>query len=301
MQIERDTLEMLQCHPYPHEYVDTTKQCAHSAFFMGLQRKQGEKVQGQQFDIRGTVDEFKQSIDMYNFWKPGMEIYVSHVRRRQLPSYVFPDGCKRPRPSRVVAQQHDGELSGTGSGEGHLKRKNDFGGGTPEKRQSISPRRQDSISPEIIIDKAGSASPETLDNCFSMEVAESNKRNLSGEKEHGDASNCSGITNVTSMSSCEDTGFGSVAASSEGNRSVEGSSIGSNTASLCEADSESVSVSGGENGNLQQNGSQEGLEVLDLSSSTLTACDSYSLFTCLLLQHLCYSDVFIFHSNSELI
>lgn len=286
VQIERDTLEMLQCHPYPHEYVDTTKQCAHSAFFMGLQRKQGEKVQGQQFDIRGTVDEFKQSIDMYNFWKPGMEIYVSHVRRRQLPSYVFPDGCKRPRPSRVVAQQHDGELSGTGSGEGHLKRKNDFGGGTPEKRQSISPRRQDSISPEIIIDKAGSASPENLGKCFSMEVAESNKRNLSTEKELGDALNCSVITNVTSMSSCEDTGFGSVAASSEGNRSVEGSSIGSNTASLCEADSESVSVSGGENGNLLQNGSQEGLEVLDLSSSTLTACDSYSLFSCLLLQHL---------------
>ncbi|KAB2612901.1 hypothetical protein D8674_035217 [Pyrus ussuriensis x Pyrus communis] len=31
--IEHDTLGMLQCHPYPHEYVETTKQCAHSAFF----------------------------------------------------------------------------------------------------------------------------------------------------------------------------------------------------------------------------------------------------------------------------
>ncbi|XP_034210391.1 nuclear poly(A) polymerase 4-like isoform X2 [Prunus dulcis] len=96
LMIERDTLGMLQCHTYPCEYVDTNKQCAHSAFFMGLQKKQGEKIQGQQFDIRGTVDEFRHSVNMYMFWKPGMEIYVSHVRRRLLPPYVFPDGC-RPR------------------------------------------------------------------------------------------------------------------------------------------------------------------------------------------------------------
>jgi len=77
---------MLQCHPYPNEYVDTSKPCPHCAFFMGLQRKQGVKVQeGQQFDIRGTVDEFKQEINMYMFWKPGMDIYVSHVRRKQIP------------------------------------------------------------------------------------------------------------------------------------------------------------------------------------------------------------------------
>ncbi|KAM5579197.1 nuclear poly(A) polymerase 4 [Rosa sericea] len=262
LMIERDTLEMLQCHPYPHEYVDTTKQCAHSAFFMGLQRKQGEKVLGQQFDIRGTVDEFKQSIEMYNFWKPGMEIYVSHVRRRQLPSYVYPDGCKRPRPSRAVALQHDNEVSPTGSGERHLKRKNDLGGGSPPKRLSISPQPQDSISPEIITQKAGSASPETCDKCFSLEVVDSNKKTLSGELEPGDATNSSVVTNVTSMSSSEDAGFGSMTGSCEGNtRSVEGSSIGSNTASLCEADSESLSVNGGENGNLVQNGSQEGLEL----------------------------------------
>lgn len=59
---------------------------------MGLQRKQGVSIQeGQQFDIRGTVDEFRHSVNMYMFWKPGMEIYVSHVRRKQIPSYVFPD------------------------------------------------------------------------------------------------------------------------------------------------------------------------------------------------------------------
>ncbi|PQQ05856.1 nuclear poly(A) polymerase 4-like isoform X2 [Prunus yedoensis var. nudiflora] len=111
LKIERDTLGMLQCHPYPRDYVDTNKQCAHSAFFMGLQKKQGEKIQGQQFDIRGTVDEFRHSVNMYMFWKPGMEIYVSHVPRRLLPPYVFPDGCRPPRPSRSTPQHQADKLS----------------------------------------------------------------------------------------------------------------------------------------------------------------------------------------------
>ncbi|PPS09661.1 hypothetical protein GOBAR_AA10986 [Gossypium barbadense] len=46
LKIEQDTNGMLQCHPYPNEYVDTSKQFAHCAFFMGLQRKVG--VTGQE-------------------------------------------------------------------------------------------------------------------------------------------------------------------------------------------------------------------------------------------------------------
>ncbi|TYH61106.1 hypothetical protein ES332_D07G027100v1 [Gossypium tomentosum] len=97
LKIERDTNGMLQCHPYPNEYVDTSNQFPHCAFFMGLQRKEGVSgLEGQQFDIRGTVDEFRQEISMYMYWKPGMDIYVSHVCRRQLPAFVFPDGYRRP-------------------------------------------------------------------------------------------------------------------------------------------------------------------------------------------------------------
>ncbi|XP_048436237.1 nuclear poly(A) polymerase 4-like [Pyrus x bretschneideri] len=93
LKIERDTKGMLQCHPYPKEYVDVSKPWPHCAFFMGLQRKEGVRgKEGQQFDIRGTVDEFRERINMYMFWKPGMDIYVSHVRRKQLPPFVFPDG-----------------------------------------------------------------------------------------------------------------------------------------------------------------------------------------------------------------
>jgi len=149
---------MLQCHPYPYEYADTSKECAHCAFFMGLQRKQGVRVkEGQQFDIRGTVDEFREDVNMYMYWKPGMVIYVSHVRRKQLPSYVFPEGYKRPR--RNASQQvgrmcDDADGDSSGSIDRRLKRRtySDAGDVAPsrlEKRASISPQRLGSLSPEV--------------------------------------------------------------------------------------------------------------------------------------------------------
>ncbi|PPD92734.1 hypothetical protein GOBAR_DD10330 [Gossypium barbadense] len=159
LKIERDTNGMLQCHPYPNEHVDTSKQFAHCAFFMGLQRKVGVIGQeGQQFDIRGTVDEFRQEISIYLYWKPGMDIYVSHVRRKQLPGFVFPDGYRRPRPSGHP-NQHSGKTcevvtrSRSGSAERQIKRKHDNETvdkklDKPEKRASISPQRLESVSLE---------------------------------------------------------------------------------------------------------------------------------------------------------
>lgn len=161
LQIERDTFGKLQCHPYPHEYVDQSKQCAHRAFFMGLQRGQGELVQdGQQFDIRGTVDEFRHQVNMYMYWKPGMEMFVSHVRRKQIPSYVLPDGYKRnqtPRPmSGQLAEKPSSTICRSSSGERGLKRKKELEGAEEnqqnrDKRPSISPPRRDSSSPELIV------------------------------------------------------------------------------------------------------------------------------------------------------
>ncbi|KAK9282074.1 hypothetical protein L1049_004986 [Liquidambar formosana] len=170
LMIERDTYGKLQCHPYPHEYVDTSKQCSHCAFFMGLQRKEGEIIEeGQQFDIRGTVDEFRHSINMYMFWKPGMEIYVSHVRRRQVPSYVFPEGYKRSRPPRLTNQlsHEDGEGCRAGSRERQFKRKKDpervdLRQDKLEKRQSIRQQKEVSVSPEIPCHRSASTSQEHL-------------------------------------------------------------------------------------------------------------------------------------------
>ncbi|KAH9665668.1 nuclear poly(A) polymerase 4 [Citrus sinensis] len=243
LMIERDTYGKLQCHPYPHEYVDTSKPCAHCAFFMGLQRKPGEVVQeGQQFDIRGSVEEFKLSINMYMFWKPGMEICVSHIRRKQIPPYVFPEGYKRTRHPRLASQQRSSENGNeyqTGSG---LKRKKDpesVDQDGPEKRQSISPQKQDSLSPEHLA--PSSVRSGTGSN---VEPVIPDKRVLNQEiAEGGDVSNSSVITSVTSeVGSCEDVGNESVAGSSEGNNgSVEGSNNPvSSQSDCCDADSQSL-------------------------------------------------------------
>jgi len=91
-QIERHTYGLLQCHPFPSEFVDTARKGHQCAFFMGLWQKQGAPQQeGQQFDIQATVDKFQDSVSMYMGWKQGMDVCVSHVRRRQIPSYVFPN------------------------------------------------------------------------------------------------------------------------------------------------------------------------------------------------------------------
>ncbi|GAU14267.1 hypothetical protein TSUD_308270 [Trifolium subterraneum] len=178
LKIERDTHGMLQCHPYPHEYADTSKPCAHSAFFMGLQRKEGVRGQeGQQFDIRETVDEFRQEIVSYGYWKPGMEIYVSHVRRKQLPAFVFPDGYKRTRMPRHInhATEKVGDdtrkcYSGSSSSERCIKRKSnsemlDVKPDKPEKRTSVSPQRLECVSPESCTSKFG-GTPQMSIECI---------------------------------------------------------------------------------------------------------------------------------------
>ncbi|XP_059286002.1 nuclear poly(A) polymerase 4 isoform X2 [Lycium ferocissimum] len=150
LKIERDTNGMLQCHPYPNEFTDTSKPCPHCAFFVGLQRQKDVKVQeGQQFDIRGTVDEFKQDVSMYSYWRPAMEIYVSHVRRKQIPAYVFPDGYKRPLQSRNTTQ--------------HTPEKDAKGCVSPEERHSK--RKQETETVDVQSDKLGkraSISPQII-------------------------------------------------------------------------------------------------------------------------------------------
>ncbi|CDO98397.1 unnamed protein product [Coffea canephora] len=103
LKIERHTLNMLQCHPHPGDFSDKSRPF-YCCYFMGLQRKQGVAAnEGEQFDIRLTVEEFKHAVGMYNTWKPGMEIHVCHVKRRSIPAFVFPGGV-RPRPTKVAGE-----------------------------------------------------------------------------------------------------------------------------------------------------------------------------------------------------
>ncbi|KAH7528685.1 hypothetical protein FEM48_Zijuj05G0098200 [Ziziphus jujuba var. spinosa] len=94
--------DKLQCHPHPGDFSDKSRPF-HCCYFMGLQRKQGVRVnEGEQFDIRPTVDDFKHSVNLYTLWKPGMEIRVSHVKRRNIPNFVFPGGVRPARSSKVT-------------------------------------------------------------------------------------------------------------------------------------------------------------------------------------------------------
>ncbi|KAH1237842.1 Nuclear poly(A) polymerase 2 [Glycine max] len=233
LMIERDTFGKLQCHPYHHEFVDTSRQCAHCAFFMGLHRKEGEVVQeGQQFDIRGTVEEFRHSVNMYMFWKPGMEIYVSHVRRRQIPCYVFPDGYKRSRPSRPTSQFencksfHNNEVSVTEHVERIRKRKNNDGVDVREdaivKRQYACPpgdrlARRNSLG-------TGGLSVEAVSDSQELRSVECNHLSNSGQDdldrtESPEAASNSSV--ITSVGSSEDIVSVSVAGCVENSRGVE--------------------------------------------------------------------------------
>ncbi|XP_021613995.1 nuclear poly(A) polymerase 1 isoform X2 [Manihot esculenta] len=118
LKIERHTYNMLQCHPHPGEFTDRSRPL-HCSYFMGLQRKQGVPVnEGEHFDIRLTVEEFKHTVNMYSLWKVGMEIHVTHVKRRNIPSFVFPGGIRPSRPSKATwdSRRSSGEKSSESKG-----------------------------------------------------------------------------------------------------------------------------------------------------------------------------------------
>ncbi|XP_028228282.1 nuclear poly(A) polymerase 4-like isoform X1 [Glycine soja] len=224
LKIERDTNGMLQCHPYPNEYVDTSKLCAHSAFFMGLQRKEGVRGQeGQQFDIRGTVDEFRQEINMYMYWKPGMDIFVSHVRRKQLPAFVFPGGYKRTRMPRHISHQAEKtgddatkcySGSGSGSSERCIKRKScpemvDKKPGKPDKRASISPQRLECVSPESCTSKSGGTTQMSIECIEVVRLAGSTTKDANDncEVKSSDALPGSGLSTEVADMQISEPGF----------------------------------------------------------------------------------------------
>lgn len=207
---------------------------------MGLQRKQGEVVQeGQQFDIRGTVEQFRHSVNMYMFWKPGMDMHVSHIRRRQIPFYAFPDGYKRYRPSRSTAQSenssklfHEDGVAGIEQAERNYKRKYDGGLSVKQdvilKRHSTSPPVESQTRGDLC-PGAGGLSVDTISDCQGLKNVERVNLSYSGQDELDRrvspecASNSSVVTSVSSDGgSPEDIGSVSVAGSVDAStRSVE--------------------------------------------------------------------------------
>ena len=119
LQIERDTEGLLQCHPHPHEMHDPSRNTPHAVYFMGLQRRPGTTGEAaKEFDIRGTVDEFRMNVEQFQAWSDGMEIQVVYIKRKQLPLFVFPQGV-RPKRKKSAGKKADGAAAGgQGGGEG---------------------------------------------------------------------------------------------------------------------------------------------------------------------------------------
>ncbi|KAG2647282.1 hypothetical protein PVAP13_2KG580200 [Panicum virgatum] len=106
LKIERYSHEMILAHPYPRDFSDKSRPL-HCFYFMGLWRKQMAQAQeAEQFDIRGIVNEFKSNICAYQHWKEGMDIEVSHVKRRDIPLFVFPGGVRPSRSSRTALKNN---------------------------------------------------------------------------------------------------------------------------------------------------------------------------------------------------
>lgn len=104
LKFERDTDGALQCHPHPGEFSDGTRQF-HNCYFMGLRRKQETDFrEGEKFDMRRTVEDYKRAVWAYNFWIPTMLIHVRHIRRKDLPHFVFPGGVQPPQPVKVASE-----------------------------------------------------------------------------------------------------------------------------------------------------------------------------------------------------
>ncbi len=214
-----------------------------------------------------------------------MDIYVSHVRRRQIPSYVFPDGYKRSRSSRLPAQMEsshksfqEDEISGAEHGERKHKRKYDDKVGVKQdvalKKQSTSLPPDSLERSNLCLGSGGSpvdavSDSQELTNAESVNLSNNNQEEMKTqspefEPEPGCASNCSVITSVTGDGgSSEDVGSVSVAGYVEDNaRGVEGmvdgrfedTAYGTNSVTLVE----NTMASGNE---VLQDGLQEQLEV----------------------------------------
>ncbi|CAN6875731.1 unnamed protein product [Brassica oleracea] len=118
--IERHTYDMLQ-------FQDDSRPLK-CCLFMGLQRKQGVEAVGREpFDIRRTIEEFKNTVYCYMLWVHEMEVSVSHVMRRSIPSFVFPGGVrplrnlKRTRHSkRISVHVENGEGGSPNSSAGSI-------------------------------------------------------------------------------------------------------------------------------------------------------------------------------------
>jgi len=154
---------------------------------MGLQRKQGVPVnEGEQFDIRLTVEEFKHSVNAYTLWKPGMDIHVSHVKRRNIPAYIFPGGV-RPSCSSKVSSENKQSSKLRASGHGQAE-KPQGGKGVAVGADDVKKRRRSEDDMDSISKNSKSPvslpppSREVNEDMPSIKLDESEVNSIDGQK-----------------------------------------------------------------------------------------------------------------------
>uniref|UniRef100_A0A0D3FZH9 polynucleotide adenylyltransferase n=1 Tax=Oryza barthii TaxID=65489 RepID=A0A0D3FZH9_9ORYZ len=81
---------------------------------------QPQQQQHQLFDLRATTEGFKEEVYMYDYWRPGMEVAVAHVRRKDLPSYVLRQLLRSPgRHDQLKRKRADDDPSSSPAASDH--------------------------------------------------------------------------------------------------------------------------------------------------------------------------------------
>ncbi|XP_062009074.1 nuclear poly(A) polymerase 1-like [Rosa rugosa] len=179
LKVENETGGMLQCHPHPGDFPDKTLPY-HSSFFMGLQRTQQVPVKGgEPVHLGRCVDEFKWAVNAYTSRKTGMDIRVSHVKRRDIPNFLFPGGIRplhtskttwerrqrspQPEASRDIAQCQSKTtvLDGTDGGQKRKRQENGDAETDSSSRHPKSVRCNPPIN-TVVADASSSKQAEKL-------------------------------------------------------------------------------------------------------------------------------------------
>ncbi|KAI5070281.1 hypothetical protein GOP47_0014624 [Adiantum capillus-veneris] len=177
LQIERNTSGIVQCHLHPFSYVDFSKSVHHTAFFMGLSCSQERK----EFDLHEPVEEFKIFVSSAFRQKPGMEICVSHVRRKQIPIFVFQEGDQSSRPQRcAIKASNSSKFEGCKKEEegsllsGQMFNVSQQSVYTLHKRHKVGTSSRDGVS------SSHAVSQEIIDNFEAGEIRKSSEREVQG-------------------------------------------------------------------------------------------------------------------------
>ncbi|CAL5440665.1 unnamed protein product [Camellia sinensis] len=135
LKIERDTYGMLQCHPYPNEYVDISKPCPHCAFFIYVEQLMSLSNMS--------------TCTCFGNWG-WIFMFLMFVGSKFLVMYFQmgindAEGCRSHSAEKQLKRKRDSEM---------VNSKTD----KPEKRASISPLRPWSVSPESCTSRSSATS-----------------------------------------------------------------------------------------------------------------------------------------------